>query len=54
MSIVREEIFGPMVVAEPFTKPEELIPRTNQTPYGLRRQRLDARHRQGPLRSGIV
>ena len=35
MSIVREEIFGPVVVAEPFTKPEELISRANQTPYGL-------------------
>jgi len=35
MSIVREEIFGPVVVAEPFTRPEELIPRANQTPYGL-------------------
>jgi phenylacetaldehyde dehydrogenase len=35
MSIVREEIFGPVVVAEPFTQPEELIPRANQTPYGL-------------------
>ncbi len=35
MSIVREEIFGPVVVAEPFTKTEELIPRSNQTPYGL-------------------
>jgi phenylacetaldehyde dehydrogenase len=35
MSIVREEIFGPVVVAEPFTKPEELIPRANQTQYGL-------------------
>jgi phenylacetaldehyde dehydrogenase len=35
MSIVREEIFGPVVVAEPFTKPEELIPRANATPYGL-------------------
>ena len=35
MSIVREEIFGPVVVAEPFTKPEELLPRANQTPYGL-------------------
>ena len=31
MSIVREEIFGPVVVAEPFTKAEELIPRANQT-----------------------
>ncbi len=35
MSIVREEIFGPVVVAEPFTKAEELIPRANQTHYGL-------------------
>lgn len=35
MSIVREEIFGPVVVAEPFTKPEEIIPRANQTNYGL-------------------
>ncbi|MCU0784891.1 MAG: aldehyde dehydrogenase family protein [Verrucomicrobia bacterium] len=35
MCIVREEIFGPVVVAEPFTKPKELIPRANQTPYGL-------------------
>ena len=35
MSIVREEIFGPVVVAESFTKTEELIPRANQTEYGL-------------------
>jgi phenylacetaldehyde dehydrogenase len=35
MSIVREEIFGPVVVAEPFTKPEELIAQANATPYGL-------------------
>ena len=35
MSIVREEIFGPVVVAEAFNKPEELIPRANDTPYGL-------------------
>ena len=35
MSIVREEIFGPVVVAEPFTKPEDLIARANATPYGL-------------------
>jgi phenylacetaldehyde dehydrogenase len=35
MSIVREEIFGPVVVAEPFTEAEELIPRANQTHYGL-------------------
>ncbi|MEO8428951.1 MAG: aldehyde dehydrogenase family protein [Verrucomicrobiota bacterium] len=35
MSIVREEIFGPVVVAEPFTKAEDLINRANQTQYGL-------------------
>lgn len=35
MSIVREEIFGPVVVAEPFTKAEELIARANQSQYGL-------------------
>jgi phenylacetaldehyde dehydrogenase len=35
MSIVREEIFGPVVVAEPFSNPEELIPRANATEYGL-------------------
>jgi phenylacetaldehyde dehydrogenase len=35
MSIVREEIFGPVVVAEPFKKTEDLIPRANQTEYGL-------------------
>ncbi len=35
MSIVREEIFGPVVVAEPFTRVEELVPRANDTAYGL-------------------
>ncbi len=35
MSIAREEIFGPVVVAEPFTKIEEIIPRANATHYGL-------------------
>jgi phenylacetaldehyde dehydrogenase len=35
MSIVREEIFGPVVVAEPFTKEEELVQRANSTHYGL-------------------
>src|SRR5690348_3497280 len=35
MSIVREEIFGPVVVAEPFHKVEELVARANQTHYGL-------------------
>jgi phenylacetaldehyde dehydrogenase len=35
MSIVREEIFGPVVVAEPFTTAEELIAHANATNYGL-------------------
>jgi phenylacetaldehyde dehydrogenase len=35
MSIVREEIFGPVVVAEPFNRTEELISRANATQYGL-------------------
>lgn len=35
MSIVREEIFGPVVVAEPFRKLDELVPRANDTHYGL-------------------
>jgi phenylacetaldehyde dehydrogenase len=35
MSIVREEIFGPVVVAEPFTDTDELVNRANATHYGL-------------------
>lgn len=35
MSIVREEIFGPVVVAEPFTDAEDLVRRANQSQYGL-------------------
>jgi len=35
MSIVREEIFGPVVVAEPFNKPEEVVAKSNMTEYGL-------------------
>jgi len=35
MSIVREEIFGPVVVAEPFTRVEELGAQANATSYGL-------------------
>jgi phenylacetaldehyde dehydrogenase len=35
MSIVREEIFGPVVVAEPFSNADDLIARANQTEYGL-------------------
>lgn len=35
MSVVREEIFGPVVVAQPFSDPEELMPEANGTNYGL-------------------
>jgi phenylacetaldehyde dehydrogenase len=35
MSIVREEIFGPVVVAEPFRSLDEIARVANDTPYGL-------------------
>jgi phenylacetaldehyde dehydrogenase len=35
MKVVQEEIFGPVVTAMPFTSPEELVPRANDSAYGL-------------------
>jgi len=35
MRVVQEEIFGPVVTAIPFDDPEELMPRANDTVYGL-------------------
>jgi phenylacetaldehyde dehydrogenase len=35
MRVVQEEIFGPVVAAIPFDDPEELLPRANDTVYGL-------------------
>ena len=35
MAIVREEIFGPVLVATPFNTLEEVAQRANNTPYGL-------------------
>ena len=35
MSVVREEIFGPVVTAMPFDDPEEILPRANDSSYGL-------------------
>lgn len=35
MDIVREEIFGPVLVATPFDSIEEVAERANNTPYGL-------------------
>ncbi|MFB6641465.1 aldehyde dehydrogenase family protein [Streptomyces chartreusis] len=35
MSVVREEIFGPVVVAAPFSAARGAIPEANDSPYGL-------------------
>jgi phenylacetaldehyde dehydrogenase len=35
MKVVQEEIFGPVVVAIPFSEPAELVPRPNDNVYGL-------------------
>jgi phenylacetaldehyde dehydrogenase len=35
MQVVQEEIFGPVVTAMPFKTAEELVPRANDTVYGL-------------------
>jgi phenylacetaldehyde dehydrogenase len=35
MKVVQEEIFGPVVTAMPFTQSEELLPRANDSVYGL-------------------
>jgi aldehyde dehydrogenase (NAD+) len=35
MSIVREEIFGPVLAAMPFDTEDEVVTRANATPYGL-------------------
>jgi phenylacetaldehyde dehydrogenase len=35
MRVSREEIFGPVVVAEPFSDVDELVARANDTDYGL-------------------
>ena len=35
MKVVQEEIFGPVVVAEPFGSAEEIVPVANDSVYGL-------------------
>jgi phenylacetaldehyde dehydrogenase len=35
MKVVQEELFGPVVTAMPFTDPEEIVPRANDSEYGL-------------------
>ena len=47
LTIAREEIFGPVLVALPYDSIEEVARRANDTDYGLAAGRLDARHREG-------
>lgn len=59
MRVVREEVFGPVVVAMPFDDVEEAIRQANDTPYGLGASvwstNLSAVHRIVPrIRAGIV
>ena len=35
MKVIQEEIFGPVVCAEPFTDLEEVLPKANDSIYGL-------------------
>ncbi len=59
MRVVREEIFGPVVVAEPFDDVEELLPIANQSDYGLAagvwtNDIAKAHHAAHQLRAGTV
>ena len=48
MRVVQEEIFGPVVAAIPFDDPEELMPRANDSMYGLAAGIWTQRHFQSP------
>jgi phenylacetaldehyde dehydrogenase len=59
MKVVREEIFGPVVAAMPFSDPEEILPRANSSEYGLAAavwtQDIGKAHRTAEyLRAGTV
>ncbi|HYG90065.1 MAG TPA: aldehyde dehydrogenase family protein [Azospirillum sp.] len=59
MQVVREEIFGPVVVAMPFTEMDEVVRAANQTIYGLGAsiwtRDLSKMHRMAPaLKAGTV
>src|SRR5271156_3829538 len=59
MKVVREEIFGPVVAAMPFDDPEEILPRANDSEYGLAAavwtQDIGKAHRTAEyLRAGTV
>ena len=49
MKVVREEIFGPVVCAMPFSDLDKLAAEANQSEYGLAARHLDPRHQQGAL-----
>jgi len=54
MTVVREEIFGPVVVASPFSDLDEVAAAANDTPYGLARAsgpRTSPRPTRWPRRS---
>ncbi|MBI5722292.1 MAG: aldehyde dehydrogenase family protein [Burkholderiales bacterium] len=59
MTVVREEVFGPVLVAMPFDDVEDVIRQANDTPYGLAAsvwsQDLSSVHRIVPrLKAGTV
>ena len=59
MKVVKEEIFGPVVTAMPFDDPEEILPRANDSEYGLAAavwtRDVSKAHRMAEgLRSGTV
>jgi phenylacetaldehyde dehydrogenase len=59
MAIVREEVFGPVIVALPFDEIDEVVAMANDSPYGLAAsiwsQNLSAVHRLIPrLKAGTV
>ena len=59
MDVVREEIFGPVVVATPFDEPEEAVAMANDTEFGLAAsvwtESLSTAHRlAADIRAGTV
>lgn len=59
MTIVREEVFGPLLSVLPFTDEAEVVARANDTPYGLAAgvmtQNLSRAHRvAAALQAGVV